>query len=48
MGHLNVGLFVRFFAGGRDISLDSTDEPLPESIGAGQEPLLVVGAIAGG
>src|SRR5579863_10007992 len=40
--------FLRFFAAGEDISLDPTDRSLPDSIAAGSEPLLVVGAIAGG
>ena len=40
--------FLRFFAGGEDISLEPTDRPLPEGVAAGREPLLVVGAIAGG
>lgn len=40
--------FVRFFACGRDISLLPPDLPLPDAIAAGREPLLVVGAIAGG
>ena len=40
--------FLRFFADGEDISLEPTDRSLPESIVAGREPLLVVGAIAGG
>lgn len=40
--------FLRFFAGGEDISLDPADAPLPESIASGTEPLLIVGAIAGG
>jgi hypothetical protein len=40
--------FVRFFACEQDISLDSMDSPLPDAVAAGTEPLLVVGAIAGG
>jgi hypothetical protein len=40
--------FLRFFASGEDISLEPTDSPLPEAIANGSEPLLVVGAIAGG
>lgn len=40
--------FLRFFAGGEDISLDSPDVPLIGTIAEGREPLLVVGAIAGG
>lgn len=40
--------FVRFFACERDLSLDSPDAPLPEAVREGREPLLVVGAMAGG
>jgi len=40
--------FLRFFAAGEDISLEPTDLSLPDSIAAGSEPLMVVGAIAGG
>jgi hypothetical protein len=40
--------YVRFFAAGEDVSHDSPEELLPEAIAAGKEPLLVVGAIAGG
>jgi sulfur-carrier protein len=39
---------VRFFACGEDWSNASPDSPLPDAIAAGAEPLLVVGAIAGG
>jgi len=40
--------YVRFFACGRDLSLESPDAPLPEAITTGAEPFLVIGAIAGG
>ena len=40
--------FVRFFACGEDWSHEATDKPLPQAVAAGSEPLLVVGAIAGG
>ncbi len=40
--------FVRFFACEQDISHESPDTPLPDAVRAGTEPLLVVGAIAGG
>jgi sulfur-carrier protein len=40
--------FVRFFACGEDLSHESEDAPLPEAVATGAEPLLVVGAIAGG
>ena len=39
---------LRFFACEQDFSNDSLDTPLPEAIATGAEPLLVVGAIAGG
>jgi hypothetical protein len=40
--------FLRFFACEQDLSLDSPDNPLPEVIAQGKEPLLIIGAIAGG
>jgi hypothetical protein len=40
--------FVRFFACGRDMSQESPDAPLPDEVADGREPLLIVGAIAGG
>jgi hypothetical protein len=40
--------FMRFFACARDLSLESSDAPLPEAVANGTEPLLVVGALAGG
>jgi hypothetical protein len=40
--------FVRFFANAEDLSHESPDAPLPESVATGAEPLLIVGAIAGG
>jgi len=40
--------FVRFFACERDVSHEPPDAPLPEAVRSGAEPLLVVGAIAGG
>ena len=40
--------FIRFFACGRDLSLDLPDEPLPDEVASGAEPLRVVGAMAGG
>jgi len=40
--------FVRFFACEQDLSHEPADAPLPEAVAAGREPLLVVGAIAGG
>lgn len=40
--------FLRFFACERDLSLDAPEALLPEAVAAGREPLLIVGAIAGG
>ena len=40
--------FVRFFACERDLSHEPPDEPLPDAVATGAEPLLVVGAMAGG
>jgi len=39
---------VRFFACGRDLSHAAPDERLPDAVAAGEEPFLIVGAIAGG
>jgi hypothetical protein len=40
--------FLRFFACAEDLSHESPDEVLPEEVTSGKEPLLIVGAIAGG
>ena len=40
--------FVRFFACSEDLSHESPDAVLPDAVAAGVEPLLVVGAMAGG
>ena len=40
--------FVRFFACEQDLSHEPPDTPLPDAVAAGAEPLLIVGAIAGG
>ena len=40
--------FLRFFACEQDLSHDPPDTPLPEAVAAGAEPLLVIGAMAGG
>lgn len=39
---------VRFYACQEDLSNDSPDTPLPRAVCAGDEPFLVVGALAGG
>jgi sulfur-carrier protein len=40
--------FIRFFACEEDLSHESPDDPLPEAVVAGREPLIILGAIAGG
>jgi molybdopterin converting factor small subunit len=40
--------FIRFFACGQDITLESPDDPLPDAVAAGSEPFRIVGAMAGG
>jgi sulfur-carrier protein len=40
--------FLRFFACEEDLSHESPDALLPEAVATGKEPLLVIGAIAGG
>jgi molybdopterin synthase sulfur carrier subunit len=40
--------FLRFFACGEDLSLESPDTLLPDVVVSGKEPFLVIGAIAGG
>jgi molybdopterin synthase sulfur carrier subunit len=40
--------FVRFFACEQDLSHESPDAPLPDAVAMGTEPLLIVGAMAGG
>ena len=39
---------IRFFACEEDLSDESPDAPLPQEVGSGKEPLLIIGAIAGG
>jgi len=40
--------FVRFFACEQDLSHESPDAPLPDTVATGAEPFLIVGAMAGG
>ncbi len=40
--------FLRFFACSEDYSLEPPDTPFPEAVASGAEPLLIIGAIAGG
>lgn len=40
--------FIRFFACEQDLSHESPDTALPDEVASGKEPLIVLGAIAGG
>ena len=40
--------FIRFFACEQDLSHEPADAPLPAAVAAGNEPYLIVGAMAGG
>jgi hypothetical protein len=40
--------FLRFFACEQDLSHDPPDTPLPEAVVSGNQPFVVLGAIAGG
>jgi sulfur-carrier protein len=40
--------FVRFYACREDLSLEPPETALPDAVADGQEPLLIVGAMAGG
>ncbi len=40
--------FLRFFVCGEDWSHQSPDSPMPDAVVNGSEPVLIVGAIAGG
>ena len=40
--------FLRFFACEQDLSHEPPDVPLPDAVASGAEPLIVLGAIAGG
>jgi molybdopterin synthase sulfur carrier subunit len=41
-------VLLRFFACGLDLSHQTPDMPLPDSVASGLEPFWIVGAIAGG
>jgi molybdopterin converting factor small subunit len=47
-GTLQRRAFLRFFACEEDLSHESLDALLPEAVAMGKEPLLVIGAVAGG
>ena len=40
--------FIRYFACKEDLSLEPSDTPLPEAVVRGDEPFLIIGAMAGG
>jgi molybdopterin synthase sulfur carrier subunit len=40
--------FLRFFACQEDLSHEPPDAPLPDKVVSGEEPFLIIGAIAGG
>ena len=40
--------FLRFYACEEDLSNESPDTPLPDDVVAGKEPLIILGAMAGG
>ena len=40
--------FLRYFACEEDLSHEPPDAPLPDAVATGAEPLIVLGAIAGG
>ena len=40
--------FLRIFACEQDLSHESPETPLPEAVVTGAEPLLIIGAMAGG
>jgi sulfur-carrier protein len=40
--------FLRFFACEEDLSHEPPDSPLPDAVASGAEPVLIIGAIAGG
>jgi len=40
--------FLRFFACEEDFSHEPPDAPLPDAVASGAEPLVILGAIAGG
>jgi sulfur-carrier protein len=40
--------FLRFFACEKDLSNESPDAPVPDKVARGEEPFVIIGAIAGG
>jgi hypothetical protein len=39
---------VRFFADRKDVTHDSPDADLPQRVASGEEPFIIIGAVAGG
>lgn len=39
---------VRFYASGKDLSHEPADAELPRTVASGEEPFMIVGAVAGG
>jgi hypothetical protein len=39
---------IRFYACQQDLSNELPDAPLPTAVASGEEPLLIIGAVAGG
>lgn len=40
--------FIRFYACREDLTHEPDDAPLPEAVARGEEPFMIIGAIAGG
>src|SRR5262245_28158049 len=40
--------YLRFYACEQDLSLEEPDTPLPDAVAEGEQPFLIIGAIAGG
>lgn len=40
--------YLRFYACEQDLSLEEPDTPLPDAVASGEQPFLIIGAIAGG
>jgi hypothetical protein len=47
-GTLKRRAFLRYYACQMDLSLEPPEAPLPDAVAKGEEPFLVIGAIAGG
>ncbi len=40
--------YLRFFAAGKDVSMEPLSAPVPQSVAEGKEPFIILGAISGG